>query len=108
MIRLASRTYDGAAAAQLAAAAVSYDELGLRFDRARSLLVLGRAERRLKQWAAARASLERAAAAFDELGSAGWAQRARAELARVGARGPGVPGELTPTEVEEALRAPRR
>jgi DNA-binding CsgD family transcriptional regulator len=37
-------------------------------------------------------------AAFDELGSPGWAQRARSELARVGGRSPAAPGALTPTE----------
>jgi DNA-binding CsgD family transcriptional regulator len=72
--------------------------LGLRFDAARSRLVLGRTQRRFKQWGAARASLERAAEAFDAIGSAGWAERARAELARVGARRPRPTGELTPTE----------
>ena len=41
-----------------------------------------------RKWGAARDSLERAAAAFDALGSPGWAEQARAELARVGARRP--------------------
>ena len=39
-----------------------------------------------------------AEAAFDELGSPGWAEQARSELARVGARRPAPAGELTPTE----------
>ena len=74
-------------------------ELGLRFDRARTLLSLGRAQRRLKKWGAARASLERAAAAFDELGSAGWADEARARARPASARAGRAPsGELTPTE----------
>jgi DNA-binding NarL/FixJ family response regulator len=60
--------------------------------------VLGRAQRRLKKWAAARASLEQAVAAFDELGSTGWADRARAERARIGARRPRATGELTSSE----------
>ena len=76
----------------------SYAELGLRFDQARVLLTLGRAERRLKRWAAARRSLELAAAAFDEIGSTGWSARARSEIGRIGARRPGRAGELTPTE----------
>ena len=59
---------------------------------------LGRAQRRLRKWGAARGSLEQAAAAFDELGSPGWADEARSELARVGARRPQPSGELTPTE----------
>src|SRR5262249_61017217 len=38
--------YDEAAAAQLAGAAAGYQALGLGFDAARALLVLGRAQRR--------------------------------------------------------------
>ena len=98
VIRLAASIYDEAAAAELRAAAASYGDLGLSFDRARSLLSLGRAERRLRKWAAARRSLELAAEAFDEIGSTGWAERTRSELARISARRPGATGELTPTE----------
>jgi len=75
-----------------------YTGLGLRFEAARSLLALGRAQRRHRKWGAARATLERAAAAFDELGSPGWAEAARAELERVGARRTPDAGELTPAE----------
>jgi DNA-binding CsgD family transcriptional regulator len=98
VIRLAAPIYDEAAAADLEAVAASYGDLGLRFDRARSLLSLGRAQRRLKKWAAARRSLETAARAFDEIGSPGWAERTRAELARISGRRPVATGELTPTE----------
>ena len=105
LIRLASPTYDPAAAAALAEAAADYGALGLRFDRARSLLSLGRAERRLKKWGAARRSLEQAAGAFDEIGSEGWAEQARAELARVSARRPRAEGGLTPTEQRVATLA---
>jgi DNA-binding CsgD family transcriptional regulator len=98
LIRLAAPPCDDEAAAELGEAADSYAELGLRFDRARVPLTLGRAERRLKRWAAARRSLELAAAAFDEIGSTGWSARARAEIGRIGARRPGRAGELTPTE----------
>src|SRR6185369_11551886 len=90
--------YDDDAAAELGRAADAYGALGLRFDRARALLALGRAQRRFRKWGAARESLEAAAAAFDELGSAGWAEDARSELARVGARKPRPSGELTPSE----------
>jgi DNA-binding NarL/FixJ family response regulator len=98
VIRLAASAHDDTAAADLEAVASSYGELGLPFDRARSLLSLGRAERRLRKWAAARRSLDQAARAFDELGSTGWAERARSELARISARRPSAAGELTPTE----------
>ena len=43
-------------------------------------------------------SLEQAADAFAAIGSTGWAERARTELSRVGARRPRPTGELTPTE----------
>jgi DNA-binding CsgD family transcriptional regulator len=98
LVRLAADRYDEEAAAALAQAAADYGQLGLRFDRARSLLGLGRAERRHRKWAAARRSLEQAVAAFDEIGSPGWAEEARSELARVGARRPRPTGELTPAE----------
>jgi DNA-binding NarL/FixJ family response regulator len=98
IVRLASDAYDEEAAALLERAAADYAELGLRFDRARSLLVLGRAERRHRKWAGARRSLEQAVAAFEELDSTGWAKEARSELARVGARRPRPAGELTQSE----------
>ncbi len=98
VVRLASgRELEGATAA-LGVAADDYERLGLRFDRARALLSLGRAQRRGKKWGAARGSLERAVAAFEQLGSEGWAEVARSELARVGARRPTPGGELTRTE----------
>jgi DNA-binding CsgD family transcriptional regulator len=79
--------------------------LGLRFDRARTLLLLGRGQRRRKKWAAAREALEQAVAAFDELGSPGWAEEARSELERVGARRAVPAGELTPAETRVAALA---
>jgi DNA-binding NarL/FixJ family response regulator len=98
LVRLASAAYDEEAAALLEQAAADYERLGLRFDHARSLLNLGRAQRRHRKWAAARSSLEEAAALFDEIGSSGWAEQARSELARIGARRPRPSGELTPSE----------
>ena len=98
LVRLAAGRYDRAAGAALAAAATELAGLGLAFDSARCHLSLGRAQRRLKQWGPARKSLGHAAAAFAQLGSAGWAQRAQEELARVGGRVPGAAGTLTPTE----------
>ena len=52
----------------------------------------------LRKWGAARRSLELAARTFDEIGSTGWADRARFEIDRIGARRPGRAGELTSTE----------
>jgi DNA-binding CsgD family transcriptional regulator/tetratricopeptide (TPR) repeat protein len=90
--------YDDIAAEALEQAAADYEALGLRFDAARSLLLLGRSLRRHRKWGAARGALKGAGAAFDELGSAGWAEEARSELARVGARRPAGVGALTPAE----------
>jgi DNA-binding CsgD family transcriptional regulator len=97
LIRLAE-AQDESSLPQLAEAAAAYAGLGLHFDTARTMLELGQAERRLKKWRAARTSLEQAASKFDELGSDGWAERARDELARVGARRPQPSGALTPAE----------
>jgi DNA-binding NarL/FixJ family response regulator len=96
-VLLGAGSYDEAAEL-LHAAAAAYGDRGLAFDRARTLLLLGRGERRLRKWGAARDSLEQAAAAFDELGSTGWAADARSELERVGARRPSKAGELTRAE----------
>ena len=97
VVRLAAGR-DEAAAEALAQAAAAYDALGLRPDAARTLLSLGRAQRRHRRWGGARTALEAAATAFDALGSPGWAEQARAELARVSARRPAAEGELTPAE----------
>jgi DNA-binding CsgD family transcriptional regulator/tetratricopeptide (TPR) repeat protein len=107
LLALARGPYEPAAAAAVEDAAGEYARLGLRFDAARALLELGRAQRRHKRWAAARGSLERAAAAFDEIGSPGWAEEARSELARVGARRPRARGQLTSTEQRVAELAAR-
>jgi DNA-binding NarL/FixJ family response regulator len=98
VIRLSADERDDQAVAQMAAAAADFERLGLPFDRARTLLALGRALRRAKRWGAARTALQGAAATFEGLGSPGWAAEARSELERVGARRPRPAGELTPTE----------
>ena len=84
--------------AELAQAASELARLGLRHEAARTLLILGRTQRRRRKWAAARAALEQAAAAFDDLGADGWAAQARSELERVGGRRPSADGALTRTE----------
>jgi DNA-binding NarL/FixJ family response regulator len=90
--------YDEAAAAGLARAAAAYRALGLGFDAARTLLLLGRAQRRAKKRSGARQSLEQARAAFEQLGCLGWAQAAAAELDRVSGRRAAAGGGLTPGE----------
>ena len=65
VVQLATRPYDERAARALAGAAEDYARLGLRFDCARSLLSLGRAERRFKKWGPAREALQGAIALFE-------------------------------------------
>ena len=98
LIDIYADDYTDEAAEALEATAASYRDLGLAFDSARTLLALGRAQRRAKKWGAARDVLERATAAFDAMGSPGWADDARAELERVGARRSASAGGLTATE----------
>ena len=86
------------ALADLQQAVKLHAEVPQPFDRARTLLVLGTAQRRAKQRAEARASLEAALAVFEVLGAALWAERARAEIARLGGRRSRDRDELTETE----------
>jgi len=67
------------------------------FQHARTLLALGRTQRRAKRRGAARTTLEEALAGFERLGAPLWAEQARAELARIGGRTPSR-GELTEAE----------
>ena len=74
-----------------------HDRLTMPFERARTLLVLGTVQRRAKQRSSARVTLGEAHSSFLALGAAPWAERARAELARIGGR-PRTHSALTPTE----------
>jgi DNA-binding CsgD family transcriptional regulator len=67
------------------------------FHHARTLLALGRTQRRATKRSAARATLEDALARFELLGAPLWADQARAELARIGGRTPSG-AELTEAE----------
>jgi DNA-binding CsgD family transcriptional regulator len=68
------------------------------FQHARTLLAMGVMQRRTKQRAAARASLEQALLIFERLPAPLWAGKARAELKRIGGRAPGKLDELTESE----------
>jgi DNA-binding CsgD family transcriptional regulator len=67
------------------------------FHHTRTLLALGRTQRRAKKRAAARTTLEDALARFERLGAPLWAEQTRIELARIGGRAPSR-GELTEAE----------
>jgi DNA-binding CsgD family transcriptional regulator len=74
------------AAPLLELAVARHGLVGDPFGRARALLALGGARRRAPQKRAARRANEAAAAGFDELGAAAWAEQARRELGRIGGR----------------------
>src|SRR5207302_2614805 len=83
------------AALELALSIPSLDVLPL--ERGRTLLALGIVQRRARKRSAARGSLGEAVATFDRIGARLWAERARAELGRIGGR-PASPRGLTHTE----------
>jgi DNA-binding CsgD family transcriptional regulator len=78
------------------AALEHHRDLPVPFERARTLIVLGTLHRRAKHKAAARAALEEARELLDGIGARLWAERARAELGRIGGRA--ASDGLTPTE----------
>jgi ATP/maltotriose-dependent transcriptional regulator MalT len=93
-----------AAAGDVSAAFAAFDtaltELAGRpypLERGRTLLSLGTVRRQAQQRKAAREALEQALAIFEELGAPLWAEKARAELARISGRAPSSE-ELTGTE----------
>ena len=67
------------------------------FQHARTLLALGRTQRRAKRRGDARRTLEDALARFERVGAPLWADQTRAELARIGGRAPSR-DELTDAE----------
>jgi DNA-binding CsgD family transcriptional regulator/tetratricopeptide (TPR) repeat protein len=101
---------DDAHAEQHYRAAVGGDYQGRPFEEARSRLVYGEWLRRHRRRGEARAQLADAHETFDDLGAAGWAQRAARELAAVGAapvaptdrpaRPAGALAQLTPQELQ--------
>jgi DNA-binding NarL/FixJ family response regulator len=75
-------------------------------ERGRTLLCLGTVRRQAQQKRSAREALEQALAIFEELGARLWAEKARAELKRIGGR-PRPADELTETERRVAELAAR-
>jgi DNA-binding NarL/FixJ family response regulator len=73
-----------------------HDRLPMPFERARTQLLVGQLQRRQRKRAAASATLREALAAFEDLGTPLWAERARAELKR--ASGIRSQAELTASE----------
>jgi DNA-binding CsgD family transcriptional regulator len=78
-------------------ALAAHDRAPLPFERARTMLVAGSVRRRLRRRREARAALEEAQAEFIRLEAVVWADKAGAELSRIGGR-TGSPLELTDAE----------
>ena len=78
-----------------------HDRLPLPFELGRTLLVKGAVQRRAKRKREARDMLTQALEIFEGLGAAAWADRTRAELARIGGRAASSV-DLTPTEARVA------
>jgi DNA-binding CsgD family transcriptional regulator len=70
----------------LGEAVVEHERVGDPFGMARALLALGVIRRRARQKRSAREAIEAALAGFETLGAASWAEKARAELGRIGGR----------------------
>ncbi len=86
------------ATASLRAAADAAIDLDLPLERGRTLLLLGRVERRAGHKAASRETLQLAAELLDGVGAKLFADQARAELDRIPGRRPRDRGELTAAE----------
>lgn len=78
------------------------------FQGARTRLLYGERLRRARRRLDARKQLRAAIATFDQLGAAGWSERARTELEATGEtiprRDPTAPEKLTPQELQIALQ----
>ena len=98
---------EGDRAAGIAALKASVAETApFPLERGRTLLCLGTVRRQAQQKRSAREALEQALAIFEELGALLWADKARAELKRIGGR-PRPSDELTATERRVAELAAR-
>ncbi len=96
-LALGARQDIASALAALEEALAAHRRLSMPLELARTLLVKGQVERRAKRKAAAKKSFQDALSIFDDRGSQLWAERARAELARVSRRRASA-GDLTESE----------
>jgi DNA-binding CsgD family transcriptional regulator len=94
---LAARGDFAGAFAAFDEALVEHSRNILPFEHARTLLALGTTQRRAKQRAAARATLEHALGIFEDLGAPLWSGKVQTELGRIGGRAPSR-GDLTESE----------
>jgi DNA-binding CsgD family transcriptional regulator len=102
-LALAARGELDAAAEALERALTEHERCPMPFERARTLLVQGRLQRRLKQKRQARLLLDEARELFAGLGAETWLARVDDELERVAVRR--APAELSATELQIARLA---
>ncbi|MGZ4203085.1 MAG: helix-turn-helix transcriptional regulator, partial [Thermoleophilaceae bacterium] len=95
LLEAAAGDLDSAQAAAKRALA-DHARLPMPLEHGRTLLILGQLQRRRGERRAARESLERATAIFEDIGAPLWAEKARAEVRRIGVRR--APTELTENE----------
>jgi DNA-binding NarL/FixJ family response regulator len=100
---LSARGELDAAAEALEGALAEHERCPMPFERARTLLVQGRLQRRLKQKRQARLALDEARELFDRQGGETWIARVDEELGRVAVRR--APEELSATELRIARLA---
>ena len=79
---LAARGDIAAATAMAEEAMTHHEQLAMPFERARTQLLLGQLQRRLRKKDSARAILSRAVEAFESMNAGVWIERARAEVER--------------------------
>jgi DNA-binding CsgD family transcriptional regulator len=95
LVRAAAGDLEGALSAA-EHALVEHERLPFPFELGRTLLVMGQIQRRRGERRAARETLERAIAVFEQIGAARWAANAREEMRRIGVRR--APAGLTESE----------
>lgn len=97
---------DVAAAEQTAHRAMTeHEALPMPFERARTQLILGQLQRRMRQKHTAAANLTEALRTFEELGTPLWARRAQAELSRTVVSPNDDLSQLTPSQQRVAEMA---
>jgi DNA-binding CsgD family transcriptional regulator len=96
-LMLAARGQGSASLEAFDRALAEHDRASMPFDRARTLLALGSAQRRARRKREARETLTGALDTFELLDATIWAERARRELERISGRAPSG-DQLTPTE----------
>jgi DNA-binding CsgD family transcriptional regulator len=102
VIKAASGDLDGAAN-EAEHAIAAHARLPMPFELARTMLVFGQVQRRRGERRAARQVLQQALKIFEEIGARPWADKTRAEIARIGVRR--APETLTESELRAALLA---